>query len=177
MLVTRVTRHNPSNHSAQPTHLNSFSQLTRAYGIIVLIFIIIIIVIWKHSTRNQTAAYPPPRFQAAGGMLHGARQNFRTSLFHWSSSFIVTSKFSVLTITATFRTSTAHANFGLPILLLFAWICSAVEFSWNITWRIWSSEPFLYIFPKTSNCCSNKSLLNWTAFTYESTSLFEMRLQ
>ena len=114
---------------------------------------------------SQAAARPPPQFQAAGGVLHGARQNFRTRFFHCCSSAIALYKLSSATCIAIFLTSTAHINFGLPLLLLFEWACRASESSANIACRITSCGGFLKTFPNKSSRCSIRNLLSWTALT------------
>ena len=87
--------------------------------------------------------------QAARGMLHWARQNFRTFFFQHTASAIIVNKFSSDTCKANFRTSTAHANFGLPLHLIFAWTCSVSVLSANTTCRNTSFGGFLKIFPNT----------------------------
>ena len=131
-----------------------------------------------HPTHtNQAAAYPPPHLQAAGGMLRGARQNFRTSVFHFIALLLEVPRSFAHTNKAIFRTSTAHANFGLPLRLVFPQSFNTSDSSSKIVLRNTSSDGFLKILPNTINCCSNNKSLNFGAFTYESTSALVIRLQ
>lgn len=105
--------------------------------------------------RRRAAAYPPPRFQAAGGMLHGGRQNFRTICFQLDSFTNAVCKFNGQISKSIFRTCTAHAIFGLPLLFFLTLIRSTSDSSSKPFLRNTSCMGLRKILANTRSCCSS----------------------